>query len=217
MHLQGRTALPLGYHAGHAAFPGVRHEHMQEAYSTYNAEVVIIDVRLVVKLPGKVKESLIHVSVFAPSQQVPSFKSKSTQDCTEAADHIPIHIGAVELKKILYEAVIPKWWQWTNNYPLPLDDVVMRNHNWVVLAPKNPDRDVIADQFFKRAKKGGLTFKGGKCIINLHVPNHIYNAMLTRKDVDAFEEERKLRASNINHAIADFTPVNLLVSWKRIP
>lgn len=118
-------------------------------------------------------------------------------------DHIPVHIGAVELKKILYDAVIPKWQEWTNNYLLRLDDVVMRNNNWVALVPKNPDRDVIADQFFKRVKKGALTFKGGKCIINLHVPNNIYNAMLTQKEDDEFEKQRKLRAGD--HAVADFT------------
>jgi hypothetical protein len=124
-------------------------------------------------------------------------------------DHIPVHIGAVELKKTLYDAVIPKWCEWTNNYPLPLDDVVMRNHNWVALVPKNPDRDVIADIFFKRAKKGGLTFKGGKCIINLHVPNHIHNAMLTRKEAEEFEKQRNLQADD--HAIAaDFTVSSLI-------
>ena len=65
MHLQGRTAQPVGYTAEHAMYPGVRAEHIREAaYSTFNAEVVIIDVRLVVKLPLKVKESLIHVRVF---------------------------------------------------------------------------------------------------------------------------------------------------------
>ena len=103
------------------------------------------------------------------------------KDCTKAVDHIPVHIGALELKKTLYNAVIPKWYEWTNNYPLLLDVVVMQNHNWVVLVPKNPDRNVIADLFFKRAKnlKGGWMFKGGKCIINLHVLNQIYNAMLT--------------------------------------
>ena len=106
MHLQGRAARPVGYTAFHA----VRHERIREAYSTYNAEVVVVDVRLVVKLPGRVRESLIHVCVFA--QQVPSESSKyqnQLKDCTEAVDHIPIHIGAIELKKILYEAVIPKW------------------------------------------------------------------------------------------------------------
>jgi hypothetical protein len=129
------------------------------------------------------------------------------KDCTEAVDHIPVHIGALELKKILYEVVIPKWHEWTRNYPLRLDDVVMRNHNWVVLAPKNPDHDVIADTFFKRAKKGGSTFKGGKCVINLHVPNHIYDAMLAQKEIKELEEEKKLRAGDVDratHAMAAF-------------
>jgi hypothetical protein len=109
--------------------------------------------------------------------------------------------------------VFPKWCEWTNNYPLLLDDVVMRNNNWVALLPKNPDRDVIADLFFKRGKKGALMFKGGKCIINLHVPNHIYNAMLTRQEDDELEKQRKLQVED--HAMADFT-VSFLVGETRL-
>ena len=79
----------------------------------------------------------------------------------------------------------------------------MRNHNWVVLAPKIPDCDVIVDLFFKWVgKKGGLTFKGGKCIIYLHVPNHIYNAMLTWEELYELKEGRKLQV-DINNATAD--------------
>jgi hypothetical protein len=72
MHLQqGRTVRPVGYTAAHAMYPVVRNERIQEAYSTYNAEVVIVDVRLVVKLPGRVKESLVHVRVFTCRGQCP--------------------------------------------------------------------------------------------------------------------------------------------------
>ena len=121
------------------------------------------------------------------------------KDCIEAVDHIPVHIGAVELKKQLYDAIIPKWREWTNNHPLPLGDVTMRSSNWVPLVPRNPDRDVISDQFFKRGKKGASVFKGGKCIINLHVPNHIYSIVVPRKEADEsdiaeFEEEGKVAA-----------------------
>ena len=70
-----------------------------------------------------------------------------------------------------------------------------RSSNWVRLVPRSPDRDVISDQFFKRGKKGAAVFKGGKCIINLHVPNHIYSMVVARKeadesDVNEFEEDK---------------------------
>ena len=52
-----------GYVADHAIYRGVRNEHMQEAYSTNLGEEVIVEVRLVIKLPGKVKAKLVHVRV----------------------------------------------------------------------------------------------------------------------------------------------------------
>ena len=115
-------------------------------------------------------------------------------------DHIPVHIGAVDLKGILYGALIAKWNGWTDSFPLPLNDTILRNQNWVVLAPRNPDRDVIADQFFKPGKKGAVVFKPGKCVINLHVPNEIYRAMLDQQELAS-----ENKASDIGTVAADFT------------
>lgn len=90
----------------------------------------------------------------------------------------------------------------------------MRNNNWVRLVPRNPDRDVILDQFFKRGKRGAVVFKAGKCIINLHVPNNIYGVVVARKkaeesDNNELEEEGKVavkpRPVVISQAAADFT------------
>jgi hypothetical protein len=77
MQLQNRMAQPVGYTAAHAMYPAIQNERIREAYSTYNAEVVVIDVRLVVKLPGKVKESLIHVGVFAQRLPLSNIKINS--------------------------------------------------------------------------------------------------------------------------------------------
>ena len=96
-------------------------------------------------------------------------------------DHIPVHIGADELKKILYDAIIPRWNRWTDNYPLRIDQIMMRDKLWVVLKPTAPDRDAIARNFFRSGKKGTQTFKTGKTIIHFHVPNEIYDAMINRK------------------------------------
>src|SRR6266478_2763968 len=163
---------------------------------------------------------LIHVCAVQVAQT--TFQSDlsvdHSKDCIEAVDHIPVHIGAIELKKQLYNAVIPKWHEWTNNYPLSPEDVTMRNNNWVRLVPRNPDRDVISDQFFKRGKKGAVVFKGGKCIINLHVPNHIYSVVVARKEADESDinefEESEGKAAVINHAVADFM-VCLLIEKKK--
>ena len=181
---QGRMSKAVGYTAEHAAYPIIRQDRIQEAYSTYNAEVVVVEVRLTVKLPQRTKEMLIHVRAVQVAQRILNDLGvvdcvDHQKDCIEAVDHIPVHVGAVELKKQLYDAVIPKWYDWTNNYPLSPEDVTMRNNNWVRLVPRNPDRDIISDQFFKRGKKG-VAFKGGKCIINLHVPNHIYSGIIVQ-------------------------------------
>ncbi len=104
-------------------------------------------------------------------------------------DHIPVYVSARDLKQRLYEAVMPKWHAWMHNYPLSLDDLVMHDRHWVILSPKNPDRNIIAAQFFKPNKKGTLIFRTGKCIINLHIPNDIYQAVLTQKDATELEAE----------------------------
>ena len=51
----------VGYTQAHATYPAERHERIQQAYSTHNAEVVVIEVRMVVMLPGRVQHQLVHV------------------------------------------------------------------------------------------------------------------------------------------------------------
>ena len=97
----------------------------------------------------------------------------------------------------------------------------MRNNNWVQLVPRNPDCDVISDQFFEQGKKG-VIFKTGKCIINLHVLNYIYSAVVAQKeagDIESFEEEGGVAVITGSHA-ADFmvcpsqgTPNHTLAPW----
>jgi hypothetical protein len=97
-------------------------------------------------------------------------------------DHIPVHIGAEALKKTLFDALIPRWNRWTNNYPLHIDQITMRDKLWVILSPTIPDCDAIAKYFFKAGKKGNRTFKSGKTTILLHIPNEIYDDMLEKRE-----------------------------------
>jgi hypothetical protein len=106
-------------------------------------------------------------------------------------DYIPVHIGAVDLKKTLYNAVIPRWNKWTNSFPLHIDQITMRDKLWVILEPSVPDCDVIAKHFFKSGKKGSRTFKnGGKATIHFHVPNEIYDAMIDKRDTNEWPSEK---------------------------
>ena len=51
----------VGYTQAHASYSAVRHEWIQQAYSTYNGEVVVVEVRMVAMPPGRVQPHLIHV------------------------------------------------------------------------------------------------------------------------------------------------------------
>ena len=139
-------------------------------------------------------------------------------------DHVPVHIGAVALKKTLYDAVIPQWKGWTNNFLLHIDQITMRDKLWVILNPTVLDCDAIAKHFFKTGKKGNRIFKSGKTIIHFHIPNEIHNAMLEKKREPGNEwrpeknTERKpagrkvtARVNNIEPSMAaDFT-VSILI------
>lgn len=125
-------------------------------------------------------------------------------------DHIPVHIGADALKKTLYDAVIPRWNRWSNNFPLHINQITMRDKFWVILKPNVPDRDVIARHFFKSGKKGVQTFKSGKTVINFHIPNEIYYAMLEKRDAGnelvAKKKAVVMRNDEIEQSVAaDFT------------
>ena len=62
MHLPKKgQPQAVGYTQAYAAYPAERHERIQQAYSTHNGEVVVIEVRMVVMPPGRVQMQLIHV------------------------------------------------------------------------------------------------------------------------------------------------------------
>jgi hypothetical protein len=139
-------------------------------------------------------------------------------------DHVPVHIGAVTLKRTLYNAVIPRWNRWANDFPLHIDQITMRDKHWVILEPRVPDSDVIAKHFYKTGKKGTQTFKSGKTIIHFHVPNEIYDAVLEKKETEEWPADkntarkpagRKVTVARISKEIepslaADFT-VSILI------
>ena len=61
MHPQDRGPQHTGYTQAHATYPAVRHERIQQAYSTHNGEVVVVEVQMVLMPPGHVQVQLIHV------------------------------------------------------------------------------------------------------------------------------------------------------------
>jgi hypothetical protein len=124
-------------------------------------------------------------------------------------DHIPVHIGAEALKRILYDAVIPKWNRWADNFPLRVDQIMMRDKLWVLLKPTAPDRNAIARHFFKRGKKGIQIFKTGKTVIYFHIPNEVYSSVIEKKADDELGiEQRAVTNGEVEYIpsdVADFT------------
>ena len=186
---KSRGPQPVGYMQAHATYPTERHEQIQQAYSTYNGKVVVVEVRMVLMPPGPVQVQLIHICSTL-LEVMASIYMCYFQDLVEAVDHIPVHIGAVALKRTLYNAVIPRWNRWTNNFPLHINEITMRDKLWVTLEPSVPDCDVIARHFFKAGKKGTQTFKSSKTIVHFHIPNEIYDAMLKNKDANEWPAEK---------------------------
>ena len=72
----------------------------------------------------------------------------STQNIFEALSNIPVHIGANNLKWVLYYALLPHYIKWSKGFPLQLNECQIRNKLWVELVPKHPDVDAVTDQFF---------------------------------------------------------------------
>ena len=163
-----------GYTKNHLSYQMTHQTLAIDAYALHGGHVVIVKVQAIHMLVGKTKAQLIGVSQTFENvdlmglTQIPWFK-----DVLQAVNNVPVHIGAVELKGLLYEHILPVWNAYTEGFLLEINDFIMRMKEWVEIKPLNPDQDVIACQFFKSGN-GGLTFKAGHCII-LHIPNAIYN------------------------------------------
>ena len=103
---------------------------------------------------------------------------------------------------ILYQEILPEWMRYTEQFPLAITDIIMRDKDWVELRPRIPDRDaLLCPSFFKNARKGGQTFKGGKALVHFHIPNNVYAAY------EACLEEREyqnliLDESQIDHGVS---------------
>jgi len=126
------------------------------------------------------------------------------QDILQAIDNVPVHIGAVELKQLLYNEISPLWNSFSEGYPLAIEDIVMRSKEWVAIQPLNPDRDVISRPFFKSGRSGGASvFKTGRCVVLFQIPNSIYNQYLNHAERKEAERVNKEEVSECNGSTCD--------------
>ena len=172
-----------GYTTNHSSYNMTRQLLASNVYTSHGGHVIIVEVRAVHMPIGKTKAQLIGVSFKSEKERI--IANHIHQDVLQAVDDVPVHIGAVDLKNLLYSQILPVWLAYTEQFPLDIEEIMMRTKDWVEIHPLNPDRDVIARQFRRTGKNGGITFKTGRCLINFHIPNKIYNQYLNyaeRKD-----------------------------------
>jgi hypothetical protein len=73
---------------------------------------------------------------------------------------------------LAFLAIEPHWAQFSDNFPLSIDELTLRNTSWANL---KGETDCIADNFFKPTGKDHVVkFKKGACTIFLQIPFKIY-------------------------------------------
>lgn len=97
-----------------------------------------------------------------------------------------MHIGACDLKNVVFLALLPQISQWSKQFLLSANDLRLREKNWVELIPSLvqgvADVDAIAQRFFvlKRAKgkSEGRIFQSGEITVYLELPYGKYQQVL---------------------------------------
>ncbi|KAL0945786.1 hypothetical protein HGRIS_012074 [Hohenbuehelia grisea] len=134
-------------------------------------------------------------SYMAPTWQakpLPMMKKPTlVSNILEAVSNIPVHIGATELKAVLFYAVLPKFVKRSKGFTLRIEDVELRNSQWAEIVPNtalSSDVDAIAAHFYKSRgnNKGKLTvptFAPGKGIeLYLAIDYEQYEDILTYRE-----------------------------------
>ena len=102
----------------------------------------------------------------------------------ETQGNIPVHVGVQELKFICFYTALPLYLQWSGGCPLSIQEVQMRDKQWVEMIPRIPDKDAISDKFLvnvgsKVAKK---KFRPGQIDINHPISYEKYEVMLDYRE-----------------------------------
>ncbi|KAJ7150865.1 hypothetical protein C8R43DRAFT_1191365 [Mycena crocata] len=161
----------------------------QHAYAAQGGYVVTAEARFTILPQGRTTPKLIGALL-------------------EVVDNVPAHIGAAALKTLCFNALYPEWVKYTNNFPLTMNCVCFRDEKWVALEPRNPDVDVIAHKVFHAPKKigGAPQFRTKKLVLNLHVPNDIYDRFLAEKEraaeQDTFDHLVHISSSSGDHLVS---------------
>ncbi|KAJ7704236.1 hypothetical protein B0H16DRAFT_1637812 [Mycena metata] len=127
---------------------------------------------------------------------------KPLWDLYYVQDKVKVSIGAHRIKALAWEKLAPRWRVHTNDFPLTAEECHIYNKNWVEIIPKDPDINVISEQFYKANPKNPAApiFKTGKYRVDLCIPWAI---------VEAFEayQLQAAAAANANDTPSDDDPV----------
>ena len=100
---------------------------------------------------------------------------------SETQGNIPVHIGVQQLKIIAFYTILPAFLKWSNNYPLTIEHIRMRDKKWVEFIPAEPDVDAVAEDFcvFKSSKAaagsdGKKVFRTGQANLMLEIESEKY-------------------------------------------
>lgn len=111
---------------------------------------------------------------------------------------VPVHIGAVELKKLVHQKLLPKWVEFALGRGLQLEDFTLRDDKWAALLPPVglPDIDCIAAKCFTSKKNGAPQFRSKKIVLQLELKLDLALQVL---------DDRRIRAEDVRiyHRRAD--------------
>lgn len=90
----------------------------------------------------------------------------------------------------------------------------MRNKDWAVIHPKTPDIDAVnTTKFWKEGKKNTLpVFKGGRTIVNFHIPNPVFEKYINWR-ISQDEKTEDDDMSSFNSYERQHSSINILVRW----
>ena len=97
---------------------------------------------------------------------------------------MPVHIGVQQLKRIAFLTVQPPFLRWSKEADISIDELCLRNKDWVemVCLPGIQDVDAIASKFFvAKGKSRNIQFHAGRAAeVFLELAHEKYTQIVTR-------------------------------------
>ena len=108
---------------------------------------------------------------------------------------MPVHIGVCDLKNVAFLTLHPLFLKWSKNAAVDLDQLRLRNKDWVEMIPRPgvQDIDAIAAKFFiAKGKARNVLFHAGKGVeVFLKLQQETYLEILFCLENDESEVEQQ--------------------------